>query len=61
MQTVQIRMALSMIHSLDNIRADLLEIYGEKFANKIDIHIADGGAVVVTSHNQKDNFTNVEL
>ena len=31
------------------------------FIKKIDLHIADGGTVVITSHNQKDKFTNVEL
>ena len=31
------------------------------FIKKIDQHIADGGTVVITSHNQKDKFTNVEL
>ncbi len=41
------RMALSMIHSMDNTRADLLEIYGEKFANKIDIHIGLNSGPIV--------------
>ena len=58
---VQLSLLKNKIWILDEPFTGLDQNIIDTFIKKIDQHIADGGAVVITSHNQKDKFINVEL
>ena len=58
---VQLSLLKNKIWVLDEPFTGLDQNIIDTFIKKIDQHIADGGTVVITSHNQKDKFTNVEL
>ena len=58
---VQLSLLKNKIWILDEPFTGLDQNIIDTFIKKIDLHIADGGTVVITSHNQKDKFTNVEL
>ena len=58
---VQLSLLKNKIWILDEPFTGLDQNIIDIFIKKIDLHIADGGTVVISSHNQKDKFTNVEL
>ena len=58
---VQLSLLKNKIWVLDEPFTGLDQNIIDTFIKKIDQHIADGGTVVITSHNQKDKFTNIEL
>lgn len=58
---VQLPLLRNKVWILDEPFTGLDQNIIDIFIEKIDLHIADGGTVVITSHNQKDKFTNVEL
>ena len=58
---VQLSLLKNKIWVLDEPFTGLDQNIIDIFIKKIDLHIADGGTVVITSHNQKDKFINLEL
>ena len=58
---VQLSLLKIKIWVLDEPFTGLDQNIIDSFIKKIELHVAQGGAVIVTSHDQKDGFTNIEL
>jgi heme exporter protein A len=58
---VQLSLLKNKIWVLDEPFTGLDQTIIGSFIKKIELHVADGGAVIITSHVYRDQFTNIEL
>ena len=58
---VQLSLLKNKIWVLDEPFTGLDQNIIDSFIKKIELHIADDGAVIITSHSQRNQFTNIEL
>ena len=58
---VQLSLLKNKIWVLDEPFTGLDQTIIDSFIKKIESHVADGGAVIITSHSQRNQFTNIEL
>ena len=58
---VQLSLLKNKIWVLDEPFTGLDQTIIGSFIEKIELHVADGGAVIITSHVYRDQFTNIEL
>lgn len=58
---VQLPLLKNKIWLLDEPFTGLDQNIVDRFINKIDQHTSGGGIVIITSHNEKKQFTNIEL
>ena len=58
---VQLSLLKNKIWVLDEPFTGLDKNIIDSFIKKIELHIADDGAVIITSHSQRNQFTNIEL